>query len=153
MGYHSISNACAEPRAYMGRGTCTQDDQLGPESRAFGDYFLRRLAASDANVRRDLPRLYFPQKLADFRHGAGCKPLVPKILFSDVEDGELSWERGRKINCEPKRMFRLMAQREGKENPARPIRSKWPEMRAYRANGNFHAAYQLLCNGSDQKLA
>ena len=118
----------AEPRAYMGRGTCTQDDQLGSESRAFGDYFLRRLAASDANVRRDLPRLYFPQKLANFRPGALSAP-VPKILFGDVEDGELSWQRGRKVNCEPKRMFRLMAQLCGQTSPnavfARSLRD-WP---------------------------
>ena len=61
-------------------------------------------------MRLDLYRLYFPQQLLDFRHGAGCKPLVPKILLADVEYGEFSRKPGSKINCEPERMFRMMAQ-------------------------------------------
>ena len=62
-------------------------------------------------------------------------------------------DAGSKINCEPKRMFRMMAQREGKENPARLILSKWSEMRTHCANRNLQTAYQLLGNRSDQKLA
>jgi hypothetical protein len=44
------------------------------------------------------------QQLADFREGSGYKTLIPKILLRDVEDGELSWQPGSKINREPKRM-------------------------------------------------
>src|SRR3984885_9681121 len=50
-------------------------------------------------------------------------------------------------------MFRVMAQREGKENAGRLILSKWFEMRTHCANRNLQTAYQLLGNRSDQKLA
>jgi hypothetical protein len=104
-------------------------------------------------MRDEVHVLYSSQELVEFGPGARINSLVQTILLCDVQHDELGSRRGCKIDCEPEAMVRMVTKRQGKDNPARIVVRARREMRADRANGNLQTAYQLLGNGTDQKLA